>query len=255
MDWIPAISTTSLFALAIYLFRNLLTTRLTNAVKHEYDQKLEEIKADLQARDKELESLKTTALSGLNHRQMVIYEKRVEAAQTLWDATIQISGGKPVSEIMCSVKTDVVSEQIGENTELQEFFKIIANLVDIEKMSKVDADSIRPFVSESAWSYFEAYRSIIWHSITQAKLFEKGIGNKLLKTDKMIKLIKTALPHYSDDIDLHDLKAYVLLDELKEKILNEIRLMLSGPEDDELSVKRASEIIKQARKLNAQPVA
>lgn len=47
MDWFPAISTTSLLVIALWLGRNLLITRLTNSVRHEYDEKLETIKAIL----------------------------------------------------------------------------------------------------------------------------------------------------------------------------------------------------------------
>lgn len=47
MDWIPAISTTGIFAGVLWLGRSLITSRLKNAVRHEYDKKLADLKADL----------------------------------------------------------------------------------------------------------------------------------------------------------------------------------------------------------------
>lgn len=47
MDWIPAVSTTVLLAGCLWLARNLITARLTNAVRYEYDKKLANSKAEL----------------------------------------------------------------------------------------------------------------------------------------------------------------------------------------------------------------
>ena len=47
MDWIPAVSTTTLLAGVLWLARNLIATRLTNSVRHEYDEKLVTLNAKL----------------------------------------------------------------------------------------------------------------------------------------------------------------------------------------------------------------
>lgn len=73
MDWIPAISTTSLLAIVLWLGRNLIITRLTNSVRHEYDQKIETLKAslkkseesfkaELQAKASQIDALRSGAL-------------------------------------------------------------------------------------------------------------------------------------------------------------------------------------------------
>jgi hypothetical protein len=51
---ITVLGSSALVSALAFLFKNLITTRLTNAVKHEYDQKLEEAKASLKAENDKL---------------------------------------------------------------------------------------------------------------------------------------------------------------------------------------------------------
>jgi hypothetical protein len=80
INWIPAVSTTSLLALALWLMRSLIVTRLKRSVQHEFDTKLEILrtelrnseelfKAELRAKDAQIELLRSGAISGLASRQ------------------------------------------------------------------------------------------------------------------------------------------------------------------------------------------
>jgi len=46
-DWIPAVSTTTLLAAGAWLGRNLIVTRLTKSVEHEFNARLETVRAEL----------------------------------------------------------------------------------------------------------------------------------------------------------------------------------------------------------------
>ena len=64
----------------------------------------------------------------------------------------------------------------------------------------------------------------------------------------MVALAKTVLPHQSDFMDEHGpYGAYFLLDEIKQKLLDELRLVLEGKEADREQLQHAIEITKQAR--------
>ncbi|ELC9520014.1 hypothetical protein RJY08_001462 [Vibrio alginolyticus] len=252
INWFPSIATASVIGVVGFLLRNVIKTRLTNAVKHEYDGKLELIKADIQRKERDLEILKSSGVSSVGHRQTILFEKRVEAAEVLWKATVLVSGGQRVSDMMFRVKEEYVSANVGSDEKLQMFFKFIAQQADTDKMSEINAELVRPFVSKSAWSYYEAYHSIIWHFIAMASLYEKGLGHDLLKTEQMIETVKAVLPNYSDYIDQHGASSVILLlDELKDKVLNEIDNMLLGVTEDEQAVLRANEILEHAHKLKA----
>ena len=46
VEWFPSISTSAILALALWLSRNLIATRLTKSVQHEFDTKLEALRAE-----------------------------------------------------------------------------------------------------------------------------------------------------------------------------------------------------------------
>jgi hypothetical protein len=251
MDWIPALSSTSILAILIFLSRNLIATRLMNAVKHEYDSKLEMLKADLSNKEKEIDSLRQVGLNGLQQRQTSLLNKQIEAIELLWAATGMLYSGKPVSEMMLRVKTEKVSKSISHDANLQQFFKYISMHVDMEKMTSINPNPARPFVSKLAWAYYSAYSSIIFHYVLQAKLFESGLDDNLLDTEKMIKLVSIALPHQAAFIEVHGASAFGhLLEELQGKILEEIDSMLSGKSLDTSGLEKASQIQELAQELS-----
>jgi len=66
----------------------------------------------------------------------------------------------------------------------------------------------------------------------------KGLDNN----EKINDLIKTALPTYSDYIDKFGASGYHhLLEALEEKLLEEMRMMMSGAEYDKASIDQAAE--------------
>jgi hypothetical protein len=251
MDWIPAISSTSALAILIYLSRNLIITRLTNAVKHEYDSKLEVLKADLSKKEKEIEGLRQVGLSGLQQRQTVLFNKQVEAVELLWAATCKLDFGKPLSEMMLRVKGEEVSKTISQDADLQQFFKSISMHTDMGKMTSVDPQPARPFISKLVWAYYSAYSSIICHYVLQAKLFENGLCDSLLDVEKITKMVSVALPHQVEFIEKFGVGAFGhLLDELQNKILIELDSILSGKALDSSGLEKANKIQKLAQELS-----
>lgn len=251
IDWIPALSSTSALGIVIYLSRNLIITRLKNAVKHEYDSKLELLKSDLSNKEKEIDSLRNLGLGSFQQRQSLLFERQLSAIELLWNSTCKLNIGRSLSEMMLRVNADAVSESIGHDKKLQDFFKIISTHCDTEKMASVDPAPARPFVSKLAWAYYSAYSAIIWHYVLQAKLFEHGLGIRFLDEEKITKLVGSALPHQSQFIEKFGVSAFGhLLDELQNKILIEIDSTLNGISIDQNRLQKAAEIQKIAQELS-----
>uniref|UniRef100_UPI00188A176A hypothetical protein n=2 Tax=Vibrio anguillarum TaxID=55601 RepID=UPI00188A176A len=240
IDWIPSLITTGGVGVIVFLSKNLLITRLTNAVKYEYDAKLEEMKnshklteqrlyAEIQKREHELATIRDSALSGLAHRQSLLFERQLQAVDNLWQAYIALSPAKVVAIMMSRVKIDEVSKTIGHDSKLQDFFQMIGKNVDMEKLGAVQPASLRPFVSEPIWAYFSAYQSIVLHYVVLAKMFELGLGEKMTKSDELVNLLKKVLPHQKEFIEKYQVEgAFYLLDEVEQKLLKEINDFLSG---------------------------
>lgn len=261
--WIPSITTATAISILTFIFRNWFIVRITSSVKHEYDAKLEVIKSELktteqdllfklEARDGELQALKSGALSNLSQRQAVLYEKQIEAVERIWSVISLTSILKIIPAMMSTFKMDEISKAIATNSNLQEMFKMIGKNVDDEKIKKMNANAARPFVSALVWAYFSAYQTIVFHYIAQLKLLEMGMELKFVKTEDMIELIKKLLPHQAEYIDKFGPDAaFYLLDEVETKLLNEINNMLKGTGLSEDNINEAAQINELAKNIQA----
>ena len=88
IPWLPALTTTGLLAAALWLGRELISNRLTKSVQHDFDKKIESVRADLRAseerfkaelREKEAEiaALRSGALSVLASRHAALDKRRL----------------------------------------------------------------------------------------------------------------------------------------------------------------------------------
>lgn len=250
MYWLPAIFSTSSLAIILFLSRNLILTRLTNAVKHEYDTKLELLRSDLSRKDREIESLRQVGFSGLQQRQNILFNKQVDAIELLWAATCKLDLGKPISTMMQRLKTSEISNVITHDKKLQQFFKYISMHIDMQELASINPLPARPFISKLAWAYYSAYSAIVWHYVVQAKLFESGLSDNLLDVEKIKTIVHVALPHQKEFIDEFGSDALgYLLDELQDKILLELESIMNGETLDASGLEKAAKIQKLAQDL------
>ena len=133
MEWIPALSTTALLSFILWLSRNMIITRLTNAVKHEYDEKVENIKADLKARDSQVEALRSGALSGISNRHTTLYNQQINAIEELWESIVLLAPAKSISATMSVINFKKVSELSKSNPKIREMFTQLGN-VDLKNL-------------------------------------------------------------------------------------------------------------------------
>lgn len=263
MDWLPAISTTSLFSLIIWLSRNLIITRLTTSVRHEYDEKIEEIKSKLRKNEEELkaelkikeiqiQALQNGALSGISNRQIVIFEKQVNAIELVWETVIALAPAKVVSSQMQVIKFESAAKQASVDPKVLEMFSFITD-ANVEKIKFDKANKVRPFISPLSWAYYSAYQAIVMHAVVKMKMLKFGIDQvDLINNEHAINLVKAALPHQIHTIEKYGVDVlHILLDELEEKLLLSFQLMLKGQDLDNEHIQMASKIIKESELLMA----
>lgn len=263
MEWLPAISTTSLFSLIVWLSRNVIITRLTNSVRHEYDKKIEDVRSDLRRKEEEIKSelklkeiqiqaLQSGALSGVSNRQVAIFEKQVKAIESIWDTIISLGPAKVLSNQLQVIKFESALKEAATNPKAREMFSMMSN-VNIENIEFDKANKARPFVSALSWAYYSAYKSIVMHAVIKMKMLQTGVDNAdILNNEHVINLIKTVLPHQVPLIEKHGVEAiHYLLDELEEKLLLSFQLTLKGEELDKENIEMALKIIKNSESLMA----
>ena len=247
MEWIPALSTTALLSFALWLSRNMIITRLTNAVKHEYDEKIENLRADLKAKNSQVDALRSGALSGISNRHAVLYNKQTEAIQELWESVVLLGAAKSISATMSVINFKEISELSESNPRVREMFTQLGN-VDLTKLPTEKALKTRPFVSSLSWAYFAAYQAIVINAVIRMESLKIGINLKDIDDTKNVtNLVKVALPHQVEYIEKYGASAFHhLLDELESKLLISFEITLKGQELDKDTIKKAAEIIKEA---------
>jgi len=241
---------------ALWLARNLLITRLTSAVSHEYNEKLAIINADLSSKKSEIEALRNGVLGSVVTRQRLLYERRLKAVEQLWDNVLDLGPAKQTSATILAIPYDKVLDHAEEEPKVQEIFKMIDGGVDGKKdlsFFKVDnAVKARPFLSELAWSLFSAYTTILSMAVLRMEMLKTGIKLPLQDAKSSLDIVKKALPHQTEYIDKYGLDGmHYLLEELELSILSELRRILDGKDSDKESLEMAQSINEAVKELQS----
>lgn len=252
--WGPVGITTVLIGLALWLFRSLISARLTASVKNEFNTQLENIKAELRAKEAQIDALRSGAMSGLINRQGKLYERQLQAIEQIWEAVAELSKAKFVSATLAKVKYDEIAKRSKSDEKVREFVKALGGGFDIKELDLSVGRKARPFLSPLAWAYYSAYEAIVTHAVMKYELLKYDIDSpsKLLNTDKVTDVIKEVLPHYTDYVDKHDSSVlHFLLDDIENLLLGELQNIHKGIESDEENAERAASIIAKADSLAA----
>jgi hypothetical protein len=165
VDWVPALSTTALLAIVLYLSRAVIMMRLKNSVQHEFDRKLEMLRtdlhnseesfrADLRSKENQIAALHSGAMSGLMSRQAALAKRRLQAVDQLWLALTSLAPQRATAETVALFKFEAAAEEAAKNPRLREMFKSIGAPFEQQKMTGNEAAKARPFVSPLAWAFF-----------------------------------------------------------------------------------------------------
>jgi len=236
------------FALAgiLYLLRNTIKASIIKGVQHNFDKKIETLKSELRENEAEISSLRNGVLSGRENRQALLDRRRMEAAENVWTAVVELGKIKFLSQQMSILHFDKAAEEAARNPNASLMFKSIGGAVKLDELGP-GASKERLFITPLAWSFYEAYSAILYYAVVQQKLLEGGVpdASKLLNTERVSKLIKEALPYMDGYVDEHGSAGFhYLLEPLEKNILNELQNMLGGIDTDRESISRSAKILE-----------
>jgi len=242
--------------------RSVITTRLTKSVQYEFDKKLEVLrtdqrkseeafKADLRAKDAQIDLLRSGAISSLASRQAVLDKRRIEAVDQLWSAIVELAPAKVASAWMAHIKFDAAAKEAAKNLRFRKLFEMFGETLDPKKFQGTSASKVRPFVSEMAWAIFSAYQAIVLFAVVQVSVLKAGLDvPDALDTSAVTKLVQAVLPHQSSYLEQYGASGYhYLLDELESRLLKELQNILRGGESDRASVEQAAVILKESERV------
>jgi len=259
LDWFPAITTTALAGAALWLLRNLISTRLTKSVEHEFSEKLERLradlreaderfKADLRAKEAEISVLRSGALSAMASRQIAVDKRKLEAIDQLWTAFNSLGGARSLSITLAHISFDRAAKQAVTDPKTRQAFETLGAAFDPKSIDHNSASKARPYVSAMAWATYTAYMVICIHAVMRWHALRFGLGEKELTDNEAIKrLIVAAVPYYADYLDKVGPDGYhYILEALETKLLLEIDQMLVGTAADQASIQQAAEILRRS---------
>lgn len=256
------LSTMALAAIG-WLLRGWISARLTGAIRYEYDAKLEavrtenrnheeEFRADLRAKERQLGALQSGVLANITTRQAAFAARRLEAVDRLW--AIVVNANKFGASILVYAALTPEAMKETKEPEASNLREVLRTFGDgLEEASQVfrGADKERPYLSEIAWAYFDAYRMIVVRAVSALQLIHMGADAKtFLPIDSEKRVIKAALPDRSDYIDKYGHSGIQsIADELKRRLLDELRNVLENKEEDESTIKRAAEVLEMTEQV------
>lgn len=253
MWWLPALTTTTLTGLALWLTKSLIITRLTASVKGEFDGKLELLRAELRGKESQIESLRSVAMSGLTTRQGVLYQRKIKAIDDLWHSVNELEKVKHVSASLATLNFENCAKESPTNPNLRSLIEGIGGSFDIKTLDLSGAKRAKPFVTPLAWAYYSAYSSVIIQAVVVMKVLRIGVDDaeKYLNLKSTSSLLKTVLPHMAGYIDEFGVSGHHhLLDQIEQLLLQELQDILNGREDDTNNTKRAAEIGREVEEVS-----
>lgn len=234
-------------------------------VEHSFEARLEKLKSELrqaeerfssEIRRKEIEirSLTEAVLSARSTRQAGLDARRLEAAERVWKAKVGVDKWIMASAIMQSIKFDAAAKASATDQRVKDLFATFDGIsgVDPTKELPPAATLERPFITPNVWALFSAYQAVVFLSVAMLKMLANGVGNpELIKQEPTAKILKAALPEYSDYIDQWGHAGYhELLGVLEGKLLEAIQDMLDGKDSDAATLERSSAILATIKKLS-----
>jgi hypothetical protein len=262
LTWLPALTTSGLLAVALWLGRNLISTRLTKSVEYEFNQKLEVVRtqmresearlnSELRLKEAEIASLRGGALTALASRTMSLDKRRLEAVDQLWESVNAMAPARTIAMMMTYVNFETAASQAEGDPKVRKSFENFSPDFDIKKIDLSGANKAKPFVTPMVWAIYQTIHSVTMIGLTKWIILKAGLGSELLDESRVPELVKAALPHWSGHIDKNGVQAFPeVLNALDTKLLEEINNMLTGTQSDSSSIKQAAEICRLSNEVN-----
>lgn len=246
--------------IAVYFLKPLAERVLFGSIEFRFNRKIEKIRNDFYVKQTEihnemrksetqLEELKRSALSALNERQTLHARRVLEAVDQIWSAVHTLGKFSMLTETLKFLKVDELSEADLQKPNYKQVFEIYCKPFNIDDLKNDEAWRAEPYVSDTVWAYYSIYSSIHMFAFATFKILETGMQPKnLLKSDHISEMAKAAFPEYKDGFDkLGHIFSFYIVDDIRKRLLQEIKKLLIAKDIDEASVEQAGRIQDFAR--------
>jgi len=158
----------------IWFARNWISEKLKNSIKHEYDQKLVALNAELKSQaDTQVALLKASiekesaklhfATSSIGEIQKAAMNRKLDAIDTLWQGVLSVRENIPPVMWFLDILT---VEEYKSSRDHPNFNELVGDLSgeELTQMLKDDVgllERVRPYTGEYLWALFSTYQILI----------------------------------------------------------------------------------------------
>lgn len=239
---------------ALWLGRNWILTRLRADIKLENDSKLEDIKAQLTRTNDSLNNLSAAGGLAYSQSQQATIPHKIKAIEAVWRSVLAWNEMSAAATVVALLSTEWV-EQHGSDpstkTTFEGFLKSPGHLEFMKQRN--ETEWVRPFTSERVWALYSAYNGIYLSRIGKAAVllipdFDHG---EFWQRVNERELVETAAP--KEIVERYDANIIegttAFLAYLKDELLKEFKLELSGDRDSETALANAVAVLRASDKL------
>ena len=246
--------TIGLTSIALWLSRTWITARLTADIRLENDSRLEQLKSNLQRTNDVLSNFTSVGDKAYTQSQIALLPHKIKAIEAVWNSVLTWNEMTTASMFVAILPIDWV-RKYGSDPSTKENFEILLKSPEHLTFLKNrnDTELVRPFITERGWALYSAYSGFYMSRIMKASMFlfpsidHAEIWERTNERD----LVKTTAP--TDILGLYDYNTLegtnAFLKYLKDEMIKEFKLELSGSRDSESAVSNAAAILQAAEKL------
>lgn len=217
------------------------------ALRAEFQRKDRQLASGLEARESELQAIRTSALSGLANRNSIMIQKRIEAAEAVWAAVYELRRFHPIVYMMAHLKFEETAEATKHDTALRERFAEAFSPYQMSSLDLKKAILLQPFVPIKVWTVFSAYQSIVGCSLLEMEAIRLGTGsdmfNKSELSNNLVRQLRDLCPPVLKE-EPHSMAE--LLSVLEERLLLELREVLEGTTAEREIAESAGTIVRRS---------
>lgn len=250
-DWLstvlPSAATTLLILAAVWAFgRDRIAKAIDARVQHRYNAELEKLRNDLTKGAKEIETLRSIALTSRSQRVGLVDKRRLEAIDELWSAIAKLQPWKNGLALVGIIKLKAFADATEKDEKARTLFKAIMGRKGdaIEPYPHGLAHGARPYLSPLSLALFRTYNLVLAFHDIRVTAIALGAGtNAFPEGDALIPSLVASLPDWKERIENGgEMEFAAAVDELESRILGELQRLIDGTDDDAMAVMRANQI-------------
>jgi hypothetical protein len=241
----------------VWFAKEWIGQKVKSAIQHEYDEKLETLRATLAANaEVSIEKIRTdnakllaaqsVAAGAFTAAHAAAHERRLHAVETIWRAVGQLKEDMPLAVGMLPLLGEDALAQLKKNPQAKQAVSALTLEATVQwfKPALAQAVSARPFVSDYLYQLFHAYYVL---PVRMAVLIRLGVDNDSMppwQHDEQIQSVAKSVLSPEDMISFNETGIGLMLFMLKVEpmMVSEARKVISGDLASEAAIAASKKI-------------